>query len=53
MWFKGGLHIHSNAVDGRLGKAELIDLYRKNDFDFIYTSEYFCYLTTLRLTRRP
>ena len=40
MWFKGGLHIHSNAVDGKLSKVELIDLYRKNDFDFISITDH-------------
>lgn len=39
-WFKGNLHLHTNASDGRRTKEEAFELYRQAGYDFIARTDH-------------
>lgn len=39
-WFKGALHCHTTASDGRLSLDELVSLYRAQGFDFLCVTDH-------------
>ena len=42
-WFKGNLHCHSTYSDGKLAPHEVIELYRRNGWDFLAFAEHELY----------
>ncbi|MGN0324436.1 MAG: PHP domain-containing protein [Oliverpabstia sp.] len=39
-WYKGNLHCHTTDSDGCLSPAEVVELYRKNGYDFLAISDH-------------
>jgi hypothetical protein len=39
-WFRGAIHLHTTASDGRFTTDELIDVYRRMKYDFICITEH-------------
>jgi hypothetical protein len=40
-FFRGNLHLHSDNSDGKLALEDVIDLYRRNGYDFVSVTDHF------------
>ncbi|HHW30908.1 MAG TPA: hypothetical protein GXX20_04425 [Clostridiaceae bacterium] len=39
-WYRGGLHIHTTASDGKVSSEECVELYKNNGYDFIAITDH-------------
>lgn len=47
-WFKGNLHTHTTMSDGQRTPEEVVDLYQRNEYDFLALTDHWAHSETIQ-----